>query len=71
MVKRKITKGKKNDLQNITNKNRDRKTRTPLKSWAELRFPERLAVPAPLVIPVVLLLNDTNIRKNTTKINKT
>ena len=29
--------------------------------WGELRCPEGLALLAPLVIPVVLLLNDTNI----------
>ena len=50
-----------NNLQNITQKTKDSATRTPQKYGGELRFPERLAVPAPLVTPVVLMLNDTNI----------
>ena len=52
---------KNNDLQNISQKNKDRTTRTQLKYGDELRFQEGLAFPAPLVISVVLLLNDTNI----------
>jgi hypothetical protein len=56
----KNNKRKNNNLQNITRKNKERATRIPLKCGNELRFPERLAVPAPIVIPVVLLLNDNN-----------
>ena len=33
MTKRKWTKGRTNDLQNITQKIKDRATRTPLKWW--------------------------------------
>jgi hypothetical protein len=50
---------KDNDLQNTTQK--DRPTRTPLKQVVNLGSLERLIVPAPLVTPVVILLNDTNI----------
>ena len=46
---------KNNDLQNISQKNKDRTTRTPLRSECELRFPEELAVPAPLVTPVEII----------------
>ena len=44
-----------NDLQNITHKIKDRVTRTPLKTGGELGCPGGLAVPAPLVTPVVLI----------------
>ena len=44
-----------NDPQNITHKTEDRATRTPLKTGGELRCSGRVAVPAPLVEPVVLL----------------
>jgi len=50
MVKRKWTD---NDLQNTTQKTDDRATRTPLKTGVNLGAPEGLAVPAPLVIPIV------------------
>jgi len=32
-----------------------------MKTEGELRHPERLAVPAPLVTPIMLLLNKANI----------
>ena len=44
-----------NDVQNITQKNKDRATRIPLKSGGELRCPEGLAIPAQHVTPVMLL----------------
>ena len=43
------------DLQNITDKTKDRVTRTPLKPGMNSDAPEEWAVPAPLVTPVVLL----------------
>jgi hypothetical protein len=49
------------NLRNTTPKTTDRTTRIPLKIGDELRAPDELAIPAPLVTPVVLLLNDTNI----------
>ena len=49
------------DLQNITLKTNDRLSLTPLKIRVNSRALEGLAVPAPHVIPDVLLLNDTNI----------
>ena len=45
-----------NDLQNVTQKFRDRATRTSLKTGKNSGALERLAVPAPLVAPVVSLL---------------
>jgi hypothetical protein len=51
MAKRKVQK----DKQRSTKKNKDRVTRTPLTTGGELRAPERLAVPAPLVASVVLI----------------
>jgi hypothetical protein len=42
-------------------KQNDRETRTSLKLEVDSGAPEVLAVPAPLVILVVLLLNNTNI----------
>ena len=49
------------DLQNTTHKPNHRAIRTPLKPRVNSGAPEGLAVSAPLVTPVVLLLNDTNI----------
>ena len=54
-------KKKNNNLQNTTQKSKERATRIPLKSGGELMCPEWLVVPASLVIPVVLLLNDSSI----------
>ena len=51
MVKRKRTK---NDLQNTTQKTKDQAKRTHLKPRVNLGAPEGLAVPVPLVTPVVL-----------------
>jgi len=54
MVKRKRTN---NDLQNTKQKTKDRATRTVLKTGSELVWCSgRVAVPAPYVEPVVLLL---------------
>ena len=50
-----------NDIQNIIQKTEDRETRTPLKTGVNSCVSKGLAVPAPHVAPVVLLLNDTNI----------
>ena len=44
-----------NDLQNIAHKTNDRVTRTPLKIGVNSDATEGLAVPAPLVAPVVLI----------------
>ena len=44
-----------NDLQNITHKTKDQVTLTPIKTGDELMCSGRVAVPAPLVKPVVLL----------------
>jgi hypothetical protein len=44
---------------NITHKTKDRVTQTPLKSAVNTVAPEELAVPAPLVAPVVLLCYNT------------
>ena len=49
------------DLRNTTLKTTDRTARIPLKTGDELRAPDELAIPAPLVTPFVLLLNNTNI----------
>ena len=57
MAKRKMD----NDLQNIKQNTKDRATRTLQKSGVNSGTQEGLAVPAPRVTPVVLLLNDTNI----------
>jgi len=56
MTKRKRTKG-----QTPIYKTLQRATRTLLKMGVNPGAPERLAVPAPHVTPVMLLLNDTNI----------
>ena len=42
-----------------THKTKDRVTRTPLKTGGELRCSGRVAVPAPLVTPVVLIYLQT------------
>ena len=47
-----------NDLQNITQKTKDRATRTPLKPGVNSGAPEEVAVPAPYVTAVVLLFNN-------------
>ena len=44
-----------NDLQNIAHKTEDRVTWTPLKTGCELQCSGRVAVPAPLVAPDVLI----------------
>jgi hypothetical protein len=49
------------DLQNTTHKPKHRAIRTPLKPGVNSGAPEGIAVSAPLVTPVVLLLSDTNI----------
>jgi hypothetical protein len=62
MAKRKRTKEQtNNDLQNSTQKTKDRATRVPLKTEGNAGAPEGLAVHVPHVTPVVLQLNDTNI----------
>ena len=43
-----------NNLQNITQKTKDRAKQTPPKTCGDLRFSRRQAVPAPRVAPVVL-----------------
>jgi len=49
-------------LQNTIQKTKDRTTRTPLETdGVNSCAPVRLAVPAPHVTPIVLLLNDMNI----------
>ena len=48
-------------LQNTTQKSKDRATQTPLKTDGELRCSGRVALLFPLVTPVLLLLNETNI----------
>jgi hypothetical protein len=54
-------KGTNNDLQNTTQKTKDQVIRTLIKVGVNSSSPEGLAIPAPLVTPVVLLLNDTNV----------
>ena len=49
------------DLQNITQKSKDRATQTSLKTGVNSGILEGLAVPAPHMTPVVLLLSNTNI----------
>ena len=56
--KEKIQKDKQRSTKH-THKTRNRVTRTPLKTGGELRCSGRVAVPAPLVAPVVLLLLQT------------
>ena len=50
------------DLQNIAQKTKDRATRTPLKSRGELMCSGGIAVPAPSVAHVVLLLLQTGVQ---------
>ena len=50
-----------NDLQNTTQKTKERATRAPLKLGVNSYAPEGLTVPDPLATPVVVLLNDMNI----------
>ena len=52
MAKRKKHKRTNNDLQNTTQKTKDRVTRTPLKTGMNSGAPEMQAVPVPLVTPV-------------------
>ena len=46
-----------NDLQNITQKSKDRAPQTPVKTEVNSGAPEGLAVPAPYVTYILLLLN--------------
>jgi hypothetical protein len=48
-----VTKWQTYDLQNFTQKAKDRATRTPLKPCLKTSAPEELAVPAPVVAPVM------------------
>lgn len=50
-----------NDLQNIAQKMKHWATQTSLKTGMNLCAQEGLSVPDPLVAPVMLLLNETNI----------
>jgi len=52
--KRKKEKRINNNLQNITQKTKDRAKQTPPKTCGDLGFSRRQAVPAPRVTPVVL-----------------
>jgi hypothetical protein len=61
MEKRKRTKGQTTIYKTPHRKQKDRETRTSLKLEVDSGASEVLAVPAPLVILVVLLLNNTNI----------
>jgi hypothetical protein len=45
------------DLQNITQKTKDRTTRTPLKQEVNSGVPEEKAGPAPQMTPVMILLS--------------
>ena len=60
MTKKIKNKRTNNDLQNITDKTKDRVTRTPLKPGMNSDALEEWAVPAPLVTPVVCLTLATN-----------
>jgi len=51
----------KNNRPKTTQKTKDRTTQTTIKTGMKFGAPEVLAVPSPLVTPVVLLLNYTNI----------
>ena len=55
MVKTKKDKRTNNDLQSTTQKTKDRPARTSLKPGMNSGAPDGLAVPAPLVTPVLLL----------------
>ena len=50
-----MAKRKSNYLQKLTHKTKDRVTRTPIRQGVNSGAPEGLAVPAPLVAPVVLI----------------
>ena len=67
MSKRKKVKRTNNDLQNTAQEIKDRAKWTTLKHM-DSGAPEALAVPFLHVTPVVVLLNETNIKKS---INKT
>ena len=54
MAKMKRIKKENSDLQNTTQKTKDRATRTSLKTGSELRCSGRVGVPVPLVANVVL-----------------
>jgi hypothetical protein len=56
MAKRKRTN---NDPQSTTQKTKGRATRIPLKTGGELGCSGRVAIPTPLVAPIVLLSNLT------------
>ena len=51
---KKVQKGKQRSTK-LTHKTKDRITRTPLKTWVNSGAPEGLAVPVPVVAPVVLI----------------
>jgi hypothetical protein len=53
-IKEKVQRDKQRSTKH-TYKTEDRVTRTPLKTGGELRCSGRVAVPAPLVTPVVLI----------------
>jgi len=57
MDKRKKDKRTNNDLQNITQKTKDRATRPHIKPGSNSGSPGGFDVPVPLMTPVVLLLN--------------
>jgi hypothetical protein len=52
--------GQKSDLQNPTQKNKDRAPGTSIKPVVNSGTQEGLSVPAPLVTPVMLLLHNTS-----------
>ena len=54
MARKKKEKRINNNLQNITQKTKDRAKQTPPKTCGDLGFSRRQAVPAPRVAPVVL-----------------
>ena len=54
MARKKKEKRINNNLQNITQKTKDRAKQTPPNICGDLRFSRRQAVPAPRVAPVVL-----------------
>ena len=56
--------------QRTTQKTKDWAKQTPLKLWTNSGAPLELAVPAPLITPVVLLLNETNVTWHGIRISK-
>jgi hypothetical protein len=58
MSKKKVQRYKQRSTKH-THKTKDRVTRTPLKPGMNLDAPEGKACPAPLVVPVVLILLQT------------